>query len=381
MSAFGWNGGRLARALAATALAIGAGAVQAQDIVVGQIGPFTGLPSPDASEINAGAKAYFDQVNEAGGVRGRKIALFTLDDQFKGDVFAERFKEAMARKPVALISPIGSAALSRLLKDKTLDHADIVIVNAIPGTEAFRTPGHPKLFHIRAGDKAQLDRIVQHCKTLGVSRLHVLHQDLPIGISAAGGVRETAAAVGGLTITSTQSKHDDAALQVAAAESAKADPQGVLVVGSPKFMADAALALRKAGVTRAAFALSYLATPLAVKVIGVDGARGLAITQTFPNPNSPNLPVQREFQATMRRFGPKIETYSPFHFEGYLSARVLVAALKKAGGSITPASVTAALHDIGVQDYGGFRIDFTKGNTGGNWVDIGVVSAAGRLVY
>ena len=52
-----------------------------------------------------------------------------------------------------------------------------------------------------------------------------------------------------------------------------------------------------------------------------------------------------------------------------------------AGGTITPASVTAALHDIGVQDYGGFRVDFTNGNTGGNWVDIGVISAAGRLVY
>ena len=29
----------------------------AQDIVVGQIGPFTVLPAPDAHEINKGAKA------------------------------------------------------------------------------------------------------------------------------------------------------------------------------------------------------------------------------------------------------------------------------------------------------------------------------------
>ncbi len=381
MLAFGRIAARLVRALILVTATIAAGAAQAQDIVVGQIGPFTGLPSPDASEINAGVKAYFDQVNEAGGVRGRKITLFTLDDQFKGDVFAERFKEAMARNPIALISPIGSAALSRLLKDKTLDQADIVIVNAIPGTEAFRSPGHSKLFHLRAGDKAQLDRIVQHCKTLGVSRLHVLHQDLPIGVSAAAGVRETAATLGGLAITATQSKHDDASLLAAATESAKTDPQGVLVVGSPKFMADATLALRNAGVKRAVFALSYLATPLAVKVIGLEGARGVAITQTFPNPNGPNLPVQREFQATMRKFSPKIESYSPFHFEGYLSARVLVAALKKVSGPITPAAVATALHEIGVQDFGGFRVDFTKGNTGGNWVDIGVVSASGRLVY
>src|SRR5690606_19166496 len=43
-------------------------AAQAQDIVVGQIGPFTVLPAPDAHEINKGAKAYFAQINERGGV-------------------------------------------------------------------------------------------------------------------------------------------------------------------------------------------------------------------------------------------------------------------------------------------------------------------------
>ncbi|MBA4267106.1 MAG: ABC transporter permease, partial [Comamonadaceae bacterium] len=47
-------------------------AVQAQDIVVGQIGPFTVLPAPDAHEINKGAKAYFAQVNSKGGVNGRR---------------------------------------------------------------------------------------------------------------------------------------------------------------------------------------------------------------------------------------------------------------------------------------------------------------------
>lgn len=372
---------RLVRRVAAAALVTATFALQAQDIVVGQVAPFTGLPSPDAHEIRDGARAYFDMVNQGGGIRGRKLSMFTLDDGFKGDVFIERFQEAMLKKPVALLSPIGSAALSKLLKDGVLDAADIVIINAIPGAEAFRSPGHPKLFHISAGDKAQLDRILVHCKTLGVLNIHVLRQDLPIGEAGLAVVRATAQTMGGLTIGASTSAHTDLALADAAKKAAASSPQGLIVIGTPKFMADAVDQLRKAGAKQAAFALSYLPTPLAVKIIGAAGARGLGITQTFPNPNSQNLAVQRDFQDAMRKSKPDIKSYSPFHFEGYISARVLVAALKRTEGTPTATAIAKALHEMGEIDLGGFRVNFAKGNIGSAWTDIGVVSTSGRLVY
>ncbi len=54
---------------------------QAQDIVVGQIGPFTVLPVPDAKQVNEGIKAHLAQVNAAGGVGGRRVSLFEVDDK------------------------------------------------------------------------------------------------------------------------------------------------------------------------------------------------------------------------------------------------------------------------------------------------------------
>ena len=128
----------------------------AQDIVLGQVGPFTVIPVPDAPQINQGIKAYLAQANKDGGVRGRKLAFFELDDRYSAEGFAEQFNKAMERKPVALLSPIGSAALTHMLKDKLLDKGDVVIVNAIPGAESVRTPGHPRLFHLRAGDRLAL---------------------------------------------------------------------------------------------------------------------------------------------------------------------------------------------------------------------------------
>jgi branched-chain amino acid transport system substrate-binding protein len=367
---------------AAATAAVGLSAqAQGQDLLIGHVGPFTGLPSPNSADLVAGVQACFSQVNASNVLRGRRLSLFTLDDQFNGLKFAERFKEAMLRKPLALLSPIGSDALSWMLQGKTLDEADVVVLNAVPGAEAFRKPGHAKLFHIRAGDFAQLAYIAKHCKTVGLRRLLVLRQDLAVGSAAVVGMRESAAAIGGLEISSLEAGHSAAVLKQAAEQAGGANAQAVLVAGTPQFMADALAALRVAGFKRATFALSYLPARLASSVIGLEGARGLAITQALPNPNGVNLPLQREFRAAMLRSGANMNEYTPLHLEGYVTARVLVAGLGTIKGDVTPSILATALHQMGPQDLGGFRVDFSHGNHGSSWVDVGVMSSAGRLIY
>lgn len=353
----------------------------AADIVVGQIGPFTGLPSPDAHEVKEGAQAYFDQVNKAGGVNGRKLAFFTLDDEFKSDVFKLQLSKAAERKPVALISPIGSSALSALTKEKLLADANFIVINAIPGAVAFRTPGDPKLFHIRASDGDQFARILNHGRTVGVTQLHVLHQDLPIGKGGYEFVKTASPDFGYKPVAGTESKHEDTALSQAAKTTVSASPQSVLLIGTPKFMADAAKHLRASGFNRSISALSYLPAPLLIKIAGAEGARGVGIAQTFPNPQGRNLPVQQDFQKTMGTFAPKISTYTSFHFEGYISARVLVDGLKRAKGNTSPEALSTALRNTGEFDYGGYRVDFSKSNSGSSWTDISVVDAEGKLRY
>lgn len=359
-----------------------AGSAAAQEITLGQVGPFTVIPVPDAPEINAGITAYVKAANTAGGVRGQKLGFFHLDDAYSAEGFVQQFGSAMQRKPVALLSPIGSAALSTLLKDKMLDASDVVIMNAIPGAESLRNPGHPRLFHIRAGDKQQIEKLVTHARTLGTTRMSVLYQDLAIGTSGWAVAEEAAKAVGGMDFKGVKTAPEPAALATAAQQVKAHDPQAVLVVGAPRFMAEGVAALRKAGVSQSLFVLSYVPAGLLVKLAGAEGARGVGIAQTFPNPNGITLPLQREFQAAMKAAHPDIKSYTPFHLEGYLSARVVAEALKRSKErEITPASLDRALRSAGEMDFGGFRVDFSKGNIGSRWVDIGVVTQDGKIRY
>jgi ABC-type branched-subunit amino acid transport system substrate-binding protein len=354
---------------------------RAQDIVLGQVGPFTVIPVPDAVEVNQGIKAYIAQANHAGGVRGRNLAFFELDDRYSAEGFAEQFAKAMERKPVALLTPIGSAALTKALADKLFEQSDIVVVNAIPGAESLRNPGSPRLFHIRAGDKQQIEKIVNNARTIGMTRLAVLYQDLPIGTSGMA-VAQQASGQGGLDLVGVKSATDAPALTAAAQQVAKLGSQGVLIIGAPRFMADGVAALRKAGISQTLFVLSYVSPGLVVKLAGAEGARGVVISQTYPNPNGKNMPLQRDFQAAMKASFPQLQEYSPLQLEGYISARTVVEVLRRSKErEITPTTLARALSAVGEIDLGGFRVNFSDGTVGSRFVDIGVIGADGKLKY
>ncbi len=356
-------------------------ALAASDIKLVQIGPFTVLPTADATQVNQGIKAFVNQANKTG-INGHRIAFSEADDRFSVDVFVEQFGKALQDKPLALLSPIGSAAVKRMLDDKLLDSSDIVVMNAIPGAESFRAPGHPKLFHIRAGDKQQIEKIINHVRTLGIRRLSVLYEDLPVGTSGMAVARQVATLGEGVDIKGVKSAIAPADLAKASQEVGTQSPQGVLIVGTPRFMADGVAALRKGGVSQAIFVLSYVPAPLIVKLAGLEGARGVGIAQTFPNPNGRTLPLHRDFQVAMKALYPQLQEYTPFHLEGYITARTVAEAVRRMKDKDPSPSVLAStLHSMGELDFGGFRVDFSKGNVGSTFVDIGVIGSDGRLRY
>ena len=65
-------------AVALALLAVALPASAAEDIVIGQVAPFSGPQAVTGKAIHAGAKLYFDAVNARGGVRGRRIQYTAL---------------------------------------------------------------------------------------------------------------------------------------------------------------------------------------------------------------------------------------------------------------------------------------------------------------
>src|ERR1043165_1026938 len=67
------------------ALVFAFGHACAADLVIAHISPLTGPIAPNGQGLLVGARAYFEQVNAAGGVNGNKIVLTAADDAYKPD--------------------------------------------------------------------------------------------------------------------------------------------------------------------------------------------------------------------------------------------------------------------------------------------------------
>ncbi len=365
---------------AAGSLALPSGA-QAQasggDILVGQIGPFTGTPVPAATQINRGIKAAFAQINGAGGIQGRRLALFELDDGFEAQGFVRQFHAAMKLRPVALLSPVGTDSVQRLLDDKLLDTADVLVLNAVPGADSLRSPGHERLLHIRASDRQQVESIVRHAATLGVTQMTVVYQDVSMGTSGLGVAQKVAAALGmklGAVVVDAESE----VLAEVAARVAATPVEGVLVLGSPRFGVEGIVALRKAGYRSSLYALSYV-SPAQIHQLAEGAARGVGLAQVYPDPNGRRMALQSQFQTAMRQAGTA-GPYSAFHLEGYVTARVLAEGLRRAREP-SPTALLRAWRTMGDCDLGGYHVNFVRSNVGSGYVEIAVVNGEGRLVY
>ena len=99
--------GLVAQALPAQAAEVG---VSSSEIKLGMTVPMTGQASLGYNKIPGAAKAYFDYLNENGGVYGRKIKLIVEDDKYvPTEAVAKTNKLILKDKVMALFAPLGTA--------------------------------------------------------------------------------------------------------------------------------------------------------------------------------------------------------------------------------------------------------------------------------
>src|SRR3954453_21834352 len=99
--------------------------VMAQDIKVGTIFPLSGGAGPDGQSVTNAVKLAIEQVNEKGGLLGRKITLISKDDESTPAVGVSRANEMIAEKVDLVIegwnSPVTLAMQPILARAGILD--------------------------------------------------------------------------------------------------------------------------------------------------------------------------------------------------------------------------------------------------------------------
>lgn len=352
-----------------------------KEIVIGHVAGYTGPVTKDATEMGAGAQVYFDSVNAHGGVFGRRIRLLVVDDHFKGDETVKDLLE-LKGKVSAVLPPVGSAQFDQVLKAGVLEKIDYPILGVIPGVESFREPLRRNLFHFRAGDFDQIAKMIDLTTSVGQNKIAVLATDNPNGEQVTAFMTDTLAKRK-LKLTAVQKyvigpKIDWAPIIKGYQQ---AQPDVIVLVGPPFATAAFIKEAKSAGLGASLYGLSYTDFRLAAKVAGNERARGVAISQVFPNPANRVVPIIKEFRDAFEKYGKVQGVPSHFNLEGYLAGKILVEAIRRSKDS-SPAGVIRGLEMLHDWDMGGYVVDFspTKHN-GSRFVDMSIISAKGDLIY
>ena len=370
---FGWLG-------SATAAEVG---VTDSSITLGMSSPFSGPNGAYGLDMKNTITAYFDQINKAGGVNGRKLDLVALDDGYETERTVANSKKLIEESKVfALLQYYGSSPTTQAMND-VFGPAKVPLVGTISGAGTLRqsvkdNPNNRYMFNVRASYADETDAIVNQLVGLGLKNIAVFYQNDGFGKSGLDGV--TAAlkkhniAPSAVGTVERNSLDVDAAVKAIA----KATPQAVVMVTLYKPTAAFVKAMHKVNQNPQFMTLSPVGADLLVKELGNE-ARGIGISQVMPYPFNDTTPAVREYQRLMQSV--KETNYSYYGIEAYITAKVMVEAIRRSGKDLTREKLIQALEGMSNYDLGGFRVSFNGNDRAGSrFVDLTVVGSGGRVL-
>jgi len=351
------------------------GTVQAQ-ILVGQTAGFSGVVGAGVQETAAGAKLYIDAVNAKGGVHGQKIELISLDDKFDPKLTLDNTRTLIEQKGViGLFMTRGTPHTQGIIP--VLAQHGVPLVGPSTGAIALHKPVHKYVFNVRAPYQHEVEKAISHLNTLGIKRIGVVHVDDTFGADGLAGAMSGFKAnhLEPLFIEKfDRTKPDYSAM---APRVAQKQPQVVIFVGTGAAVVDGIKALRAAGVGGQIVTLSNNASEGYIKALG-DSARGVVVTQVLPSERAVNYPMVKEAMELAR--AKNIADLTPAMLEGFVSAKVLVEGLKRAGPKPDRAKLHAALEGIKKFDLGGLELSYSPTDHSGlDFSDLAVIGADGKF--
>jgi len=349
-----------------------------EQLLLGMSAPLSGPNGQYGQQMREGIEACFAQINDAGGVRGRTLKLVARDDGYEVNRAVANAQDLIKSDRVfALMAFYGSASTAAVLP--VLDTNNIPMIGTISGADVLRNPPNPHLFHLRASYGDETAAIVKSLLTVGLQRVAVFYQDDAFGQAGLNGVQAALSQSNLAVVAAAPVPRNSNVVAPAVATIAAANPQAVVLATLAQASAEFVRAMRARNPQVYFIALSPVGTDALIAALGKDIARGIQVAQVIPFPGSDRLKIVREYRHALARFAKDSEP-SYYGLEGYINARLLVAALERSDSVASRESLVKALRS-GAYDLGGYSVHFSPGsNSGSHYVEISVIGADGRVI-
>jgi branched-chain amino acid transport system substrate-binding protein len=345
-------------------------------IVLGQSVPLTGAASEIGLAFAAGAKLYVDAFNGRKTSPGWSFELRQVDDGYDPAKASANAKKLLADGADLLFGFVGTASSDAGAAVAQQDGS--IFFAPFAASDTLRDAAHANVFHVRPSMADEAFKMVRHCATLGQNRIAVLAEDDAMGRAGLAAVNQALAEqklpplVGSAFVPVNSDKVDAAVIALS-----KGNPQAIIQVSLFNSTAAFIRKMRKTG---------YAGSFLNFSVVGIDPLftalgkeiGGVVVSQVVPSPRSSATPIVKEYLAAIDNSD---QTPSYESLEGYIAAKTLSEAVRRAGKGADKAALQKTMASMTDYDVGGFRINLRAGvRDSVRAIDLVTITPDGKIV-
>jgi ABC-type branched-subunit amino acid transport system substrate-binding protein len=316
--------------------------VSDKEIVFGMAAAFSGASRELGRQMKIGVEAAFDQVDDAGGVNGRRLRLAAADDGYEPTRTVGAMQQLYGKDQVfGFIGNVGTPPAAVALPF-ALDH-HMLFFGAFTGAGLLRRdPPDRYVFNYRASYAEETDAVVRYLvkvRRIQPNQILVFAQDDSYGDSGYAGVAKAVRALPGDNpdIVRVGYKRNTVDVQNAVAQlhAFKGQIKAVVMVASYRAAAKFIEKTRDMYPALIYTNVSFVgSTALAdeLTLLGPRYAKGAVVTQVVPAVNS-YASIILKYKAALDKYFPG-EAPDYVSLEGYIDATILAEAVKRVGSQI-----------------------------------------------
>lgn len=350
--------------------------VYSDRIVFGQSAAFSGPAGELGKGMKAGILSAFKEVNDRGGINGRRLELQSMDDAYEPEAAILNTQRLIGERVFALIGAVGTPTSKAAVP--VAEKHDVPYIAPMTGAEFLRDSARRTVINLRASYYQETEEMVERLTTdLGINRVAILYQDDSFGRAGLNGVllaleRRKLSAIGtGIFPRNT------VAIKTALFDLQATGPEAVVIIGPYKPTATFIKWARHIGMNSIFMTLSFVGSNALASELGDQGA-GVLVTQVVPFPTANTVPASASYRAALRAYDPAAKP-GFISYEGYLAGRLAIHVVDNCGKQVNRDCIDTVLRTGNNINLDGFILRYSKNdNQGSDSVFLTIIGPDGQ---
>ena len=340
--------------------------VDGERVLFGQSAAFTGPAQRLGLEMRAGIEAAFAEINQRGGVNGRRMELLSLDDSYEPTSTVANTSRLINEEGVfALIGAVGTPTSRAAVP--IAEGAGVPYIAPFTGAEFLRDSELGSVINLRSSYYQEVEEMVERMtRDLGIERVGVFYQDDSFGRAGYQGAllalerRDMPLAAYGVYPRNTR------AVKEALIEIRRNDPQGVIMVGAYDPIAEFVSWAKHTDEDddTVFIAVSFSGGVALARELGRFG-KGVFVTQVVPLPTDESHEFVTSYLNALRAYDDKAVP-DFVSLEGYLAGRLAIEGVRMCGANVDRQCFLDRIKSSESLDIDGFRLSYGDNDNQGS---------------